>query len=221
MRTSGQHAEGLPQLAVQARGADLLLQDVVGLAQHVQALLGGFAADDPDRQARARERLAPDQPLGHAELFADRPDLVLEQRPQRLDQLEAQVAGETADVVVGLDRRRPGASSGLDHVRVEGALDEEAGLVAVTVLGQPPGLLLEHADELLADHLALGLGLDHALQLGQEALLGVNRHERDLEGVAEGADHLLALVLAHQAVIDEHARQAVADGAVDEQRGDR
>src|SRR2546430_3407392 len=41
----------------------------------------------------------------------------------------------------------------------------------------------------------------------EEAVLGVHRHERDLEAVAEGADHLLALVLAHQPVVDEHARE--------------
>jgi hypothetical protein len=36
--------------------------------------------------------------------------------------------------------------------------------------------------------------------------------------VAEGGDHLLALVLAHQPVVHEHAGQLVADRAVDEQR---
>ena len=82
------------------------------------------------------------------------------------------------------------------------------------------GLLLEDADELGADRLALGLGLAHALELLQEAPLGVDGDERDLEGVAERADDLLALVLAHQAVVDEHAGELVADGAVHEQRGD-
>ena len=72
------------------------------------------------------ERLAPDQALGQAELGADGADLVLEQRAQRLDELELQVLGQPADVVVGLDRRRAGAAAGLDHVGVERALDEEA-----------------------------------------------------------------------------------------------
>ena len=96
----GQHAEGLPQLAVQAGVADLVLQDVVGVAQEVEALLGGLAADDADRQAGPRERLAPDEALGQAELGADRADLVLEQRAQRLDELELEVLGQAADVVV-------------------------------------------------------------------------------------------------------------------------
>ena len=41
--------------------------------------------------------------------------------------------------------------------------------------------------------------------------------QRHLEVVVERLDHLLGLVLAQQAVVDEHARELVADGAVDEQ----
>ena len=66
---------------------------MVGLAQHVEALLGGLAADDADREARPRERLAPDEALGQAELGADGADLVLEQRAQRLDELELRSSG--------------------------------------------------------------------------------------------------------------------------------
>ncbi len=70
-----------------------------------------FAADDADREAGAGERLAPDEALGQAELGADGADLVLEQRAQRLDELELQVVGQPADVVVRLDRRRAGAAA--------------------------------------------------------------------------------------------------------------
>ena len=42
-----------------------------------------------------------------------------------------------------------------------------------------------------------------------------------LKCVAEGGDDLLALVLAHQAVVDEHAGELIADRAVHEQRRDR
>src|SRR3954449_13175677 len=142
--------------------------------------------------------------------------LVLEQGAQRLDELELEVLGQAADVVVGLDRRRARAAAGLDHVRVQRALHEEPR--ALPALGEPRRLLLEDPDELGPDRLALRLGIRDAAELGQEALLGVDRHEWDAEPVAEGGDDLLALVLAHQAVIDEHARQLIADGAVDEQR---
>ena len=81
------------------------------------------------------ERLAPDQALGQPELGADRAHLVLEQRAQRLDELELEVVGQAADVVVGLDRRRAGAAAGLDHVGVQRALHEEA---RVAELRAPP-----------------------------------------------------------------------------------
>ena len=71
------------------------------------------------------ERLAPDDLGGQAELLADQADLVLEQRAQRLDQLELEVVGQAADVVVGLDVGGAGAAAGLDDVGVERALDEE------------------------------------------------------------------------------------------------
>ena len=87
-------------------------------------------------------------------------------------------------------------------------------------VADPRRLLLEDADELGADRLALGLGLAQPGQALEEAVLGVDGHERHLEVVAEGGDDLLALVLAHQPVVDEHARQLVADRAVHEQRGD-
>jgi hypothetical protein len=162
------------------------------------------------------EGLAPHEALGQPELGADGADLVLEQRPQRLDELEVQVVGQPADVVVGLDRRRARAAARLDDVGVQRPLDEE--LRALLALGELERLLLEDPDELRADDLALGLGLRDPAQLVEEAVLGVHRDERDLEVVAERAHDLLALVLAHHPVVDEDARELVADRAVDEQR---
>ena len=127
----------------------------------VQALLRRLAADDADREAGARERLAPHEALGQAELGADRADLVLEQRPQRLDELELQVLGQAADVVVGLDRRRAGAAAGLDDVGVQRPLHEELRVAELR------RLLLEDADELGADRLALGLRVGDARRAGR------------------------------------------------------
>ena len=67
-------------------------------------MLGRDLADDADAEPGPGERLAPDDLVGQAELGADRAHLVLEQVAQRLDQLEAHVLGEAADVVVALDR---------------------------------------------------------------------------------------------------------------------
>ena len=51
-------------------------------------------------QSGTGERVPPHDLGGQPELLADQPDLVLEQRPQRLDELELQVLGQPADVVV-------------------------------------------------------------------------------------------------------------------------
>ena len=118
--------------------------------------------------------------------------------------------------MVGLDRRRPGAPvpARLDHIRIERSLDEEADV------RQFLRLLLEHANELLADDLALALGLDHAGEPLQEALLSGHVDEPD-PPVAKCLDHLLRLVLSQQAVIDEHAGELIPHCAVDEGRGRR
>ena len=59
-----------------------------------------------------------------------------------------------------------------------------------------------------------------ALEPREEPLRRVDVDERDVEVAAERLDHLLGLVLAQQAVVDEDAGELVADRLVDEQRGD-
>ena len=104
--------------------------DRVGLAQDVEPLAGDLA-DDPDAEAGAGERVPPHDLGRQAELLADQPDLVLEEGAQRLDQLELEVLGQAADVVVGLDVGGARSPAGLDHVGVERALDEERDLAAL------------------------------------------------------------------------------------------
>ena len=157
-----QDGEALPELAVEAGVLDLFLQDGVGALQDVDAL-GGDLADDADAEAGPRERLAPDDALGQTELLADGAHLVFEQQAQRLDQLEAHLLGQPADVVVALDLGRL-TRAALDHVAVEGALHEEPRV------GELARLLFEAADELLADDLALALRVGDPDQLVEEPL---------------------------------------------------
>ena len=125
-------------------------------------------------------------------------------------------AGQPADVVVGLDLRGDAdLAARLDHVRVERPLDEEADVP------EPAGLVLEDPDELLADDPPLLLGLRDPGEPGEEALACVDMDERDVEVRPERLDDLLGLVLAQEAVVDEHAGQLVADRLVHEQRRDR
>src|SRR4029079_7205687 len=202
-----------PEVAVEAGGANLLLEDGVGLAEDLEALLVDLAADDADREAGPREGLAPDHPVGEAELGGDGADLVLEQHPQRLDEVEVEIVREAADVVVGLDRGRAGAPARLDHVGVERSLDEVADV------GQLPRFLLADPDDLLADDLPLALGFVDAGEAVEETLAGVDVDQLDAEALAEPLDHLVGLALAEQAVIDEHAGEPIADRLVDERRG--
>ena len=160
-----------------------------------------------------------------AELLADQPDLVLEQRAQRLDQLELEVVGQAADVVVGLDVRGARSPAGLDDVGVERALHEEGDLVAVVAGTASPEDLglggLEDPDELAADDLALLLRVGDPGERLEELLLGVDDLELDAGRGHEVALDLLGLALAHQPVVDVHAGQPVADRALHDRRRDR
>ena len=88
--------------------------------------LGDFA-QAAHGQARAGERMPPDDFFRQAELQAELADFVLEQIAQRLDQLEAELRRQAADVVVQLDRvgRAVGGGAAFDHVGIERALGQE------------------------------------------------------------------------------------------------
>ena len=60
-----------------------------------------------------------------------------------------------------------------------------------------------------------------AVEPREEPLLRLDVHERHVEVAAERLDHLLRLALAQQPVVDEHARELIADRPVHEQRRDR
>ena len=88
--------------------------------------LGDFA-EAADGEARAGERVSPDDVFRQAELQAELADFVFEQVAERFDQLEAQLGRQAADVVVQLDRvgRAVGGGAAFDHVGVERALGED------------------------------------------------------------------------------------------------
>ncbi|MPM18370.1 hypothetical protein SDC9_64779 [bioreactor metagenome] len=197
----------LPDVTVQPGGLDLLAGDRVGSAQQCQPLLVD-RTDDPDRQARTGERVAPDHLLGQPQLGADRPDLVLEQGTERLDELELQVVGQPPDIVVGLDVGRTVTTTGLHHVRVERALGEELDRF---VLVQLTGGRLERADELPADDLALGLGIGHPGELPQEDVGDLLHHQVHPGRGDEVLLDLLRLALAQQPVVHEHTDELVTD----------
>ena len=83
------------------------------------------------------------------------------------------------------------------------------------------GLLLEDLDEDAADDLALLLGIGDAAQRREEPLARVDGDEVQVEVLAERRDDLLGLAQAQQAVVDEDARQPVAERLVAEDGRDR
>ncbi len=129
--------------------------------------------------------------------------------------------------MVRLDVRGAGTTAGLDDVGVEGALDEELHLAGVVTRRglrtrlehEGLGRRLEGADELAPDDLALLLGVADAGEGVEELLLGVDGDEADTGRGDVVLLHLLALVGAEEPVVDEHARQLVADGLVHEGGG--
>ena len=209
-------------LVVEAGGADFFEIDRVGLAQDVE-LFRRDLAGDADGEARARETDGGRRrPRGRPSSRPERAHLVLEQFAQRLDQLHVHALGQAADIVVRLDRHRRAAGERhrFDHVGIERALREELDRAA-PVGGDLCRLALERLDEQPADRLALGLGVGDAGERAEEGAAGLDMDERDVEMVAEQPHDFLALARAHQAVIDEHAGELVADRLVDQHRGDR
>ena len=85
----------------------------------------------------------------------------------------------------------------------------------------PRATFLEHADERLADDLALGLRVGDVGERVEEAVGRLHVDEVDRELAPERLLHLLGFAEAQQAGVDEHARELVADGLVHERGRDR
>src|SRR5690606_11973263 len=104
---------------------------------------------------------------------------VLEQESEWFDELELEVFGQSANVVVALDVRRATAAAGFDDVRVKGALNEEFNLLACGgLIAKDLGdSAFKGPDELAADDLALGFRVGDAVEEAEERLLRVDGHQ--------------------------------------------
>ena len=133
--------------------------------------------------------MPPDHALGQAELLPTRLTSSLK-RSRSGSTSSIRMSAGRPPTLMGLDHRGDALAAGLDHVGVEGPLDEEADVA------ESPCLLLEDADELLADDLPLPLRVDDACEPREEAVLRVDVNERDVEVAAERLHDLSGLVLA-------------------------
>src|SRR5205823_7723078 len=102
----------------------------------------------------------------------------------------------------------------LDDVRVERPLYEPLRVLDLV------RFFVEDVDEDLADDLSLLLRIGDAARRRQELLLRVGRDQVEVERLAEGRDDLLLLALTKEPVVDEDAREALAERFVTEHRRD-
>ena len=221
----GLAGEVVPGLAAGTVGevAQLFDEDGVGFAQQVGVFLFHLA-EDAHAQTGAGEGVAIDHFGRQAESHAQFAHFVLEEVAQRFEQFEAELFGQAADVVVALDGDGllAFAAPGFDHVRVNGALCEKGGALVATVASLQLGSFgLEDLDEFAADDLALVLGVAHAGELAQKLLAGIDMNDVGVQLAGEHLDNHLAFILAQQAMVDENAGELIANGAMDERRGDR
>jgi len=117
-----------------------------------------------------------------------------------------------------LDIGRAVATPGFHDIGVQGALHQE---IDAALARDGPGGRLEAADELTADDLAFGFGVRDAGQRLQETILLIGDHQPHAGRRHEILLDLLGLAGAQQAVIDEHAGQLIADGALHQSSRDR
>ena len=147
---------------------------------------------------------------GETELDAEFAHFVLEEAAKRLKELEVKRLWKAAHIVVALDHLRllRLRASGFNHVRIDRALGEPAGILDLF------GFSLEDVHKFAADDLALLLGVGDARERIHEAVDGIYHDELEAHVLFKGFANLFAFALAKEAVVDEDAGEAAADGAV-------
>ena len=145
-----------------------------------------------------------DKIVGKTELFAYDAHFVFKESAQRFDKSgKGQIFWETADVVVALDVCRV-VCARFDDVGINCALGKEIiAFLRFRYFGK-------RLDKLLADNLSLAFGIGYARDFGKELFACVNDFELERH-IGKRFFDLFCFVLAHEAVIDVHAKQLIGD----------
>ena len=175
-------------------------------------LLGRDIADDPNAEARPGERLAPHDLVRQAQFGSNRPHLIFKKQSERLDQFELNVVWQPTDVVVALDLRCV-TRTRLDDVGIERSLHQ---ILRTHDLGLGS---FEYTNELLADRLALGFGVDNPVEVLEEAVGRADVNEFDALGSLERLDDLVGFALSHQAGVDIDTGETIADSLMHKRSG--
>ncbi len=161
--------------------------------------------------------MTPNENLWQAQLAAQRAHFILEQFAQRLDQRHVHPFGQTADIVMALDRdaRPAGKAHAFDNIRIQRPLSEKISPTDFLCF------IFKDFDEGLADEFAFDLWIGQPGKPVQEQRLGIYMHERNIIGPAKQRHDLIRFAAAHQPVVDEHACQLIANRFMDEHRRNR
>ena len=114
---------------------------------------------------------------------------------------------------MAFDDGRAFAPATFNYVGIQSALHKKLGVFDAARIP------LEDAHESFANHLALLLGVDDALQFVEEFICGIHMHQLDAEIALERFHHLVALVLAHEPGVYIYTGEIRANGAMHQRSG--
>ena len=148
-----------------------------------------------------------------AQSAAHSADLVLEQHPQRLHDLQIHLLRQPAHIVVGLDFRSDSLYAGrFDDVRVDGSLGQPAGIA------DSPGVFVESFDEEPSDDLPFGFRIADSGKLREELLRCVSSDHVEVHALV-GLEDIFIFILPEQAVVYEYAGEVMPYGLVEQGGG--
>jgi hypothetical protein len=81
-------------------------------------------------------------------------------------------------------------------------------------IGDFGGFFVKDIDKRIANRFAFGLGVTHPLQLVQETRFSIGADNPYTHILRKHRHHLITLIEAQQAVINENTRQLVTNGAM-------
>jgi hypothetical protein len=188
----------------------------LGLPEDIEPMLGHFA-HAAHRQPRTGEGMPPDDVVRHAELQAQLANLVFEQIAERLDQLEFQILGQSAHVMVQFDGggRAVGRSAAFDHVRIQRALRQETAAFDLC------RLVGKTLDKSMAYAASFFLRIGNAGQRVEKFILGLYHVQIRLEMIGKFLDDRFFLVFSQQTVIDQDTGELPSDSLRQQSGRDR
>ena len=179
-----QHGEHLRRLPIQA--GCLISSTTIASASRSISSRCWSSAPGSAPPARARGTDAARRFLPAARVAAQPADFVLEQIAQRLDQLEAQILRQPADVVMQLDRGRRTIGA---RRRFRSRRDTAFPAPETRRLRILRRFVCEALDEHMADPPSLLLRIDDAGQRRQKSIFGFDDVQIGFEVMRELADH--------------------------------